>query len=397
MTHVPNQYRNEPYGSPLYASFLVALQEFIGAAALNFHLTLASPTAVQVAAGEASAQVGLGIDGLWRFIYATANTAISGSAGTQDLFAVCGDNEFDSNPDPPPPEIDNTVYSFGLVAVAHGGLPTPSGSVTHWRKVGEVDWSGTQITGLRTTVGEVDNSQPVVPTAASSALTPVRVIAATGQTASMQIWQTALGAALATLTAAGGLTLSDVLTAASAVLTGALTADSAALQTLTVANAAQVGASSTCPTVTPYTDSTTKMASTEFVQHALQAWGITKTHRDTHVVAWDDKTAPRSNASVVGSIPITLGAGQTAKLLGVKMKCSVAGGTVMKVQTDKAVHGTLVDVAGLTGLTPAIGAYVQTMLGTPLALSDGDEVAVLTSTPGTSLGVKLALVFEYTF
>ena len=39
MPHVPNQYRNEPYGTPLYASFLVALQEFLGSAALNFHLS----------------------------------------------------------------------------------------------------------------------------------------------------------------------------------------------------------------------------------------------------------------------------------------------------------------------------------------------------------------------
>ena len=163
---------------------------------------------------------------------------------------------------------------------------------------------------------------PIHPTAAAPTVIPARVRGAAAQSAALEVWESSAGAVLASLSAAGGLTLSDALVGVSAALTGALSADSGTLNSLTVANAAAVGALSTCPTVTPNTDRTTKMASTAFVHDCLDAFSLTKAHRDTHVVAWDDKTSPRSDASVVGSIPISIVAGGTCKLIGVKIKCS---------------------------------------------------------------------------
>jgi hypothetical protein len=398
-------YRVEPYGSPLYASFLVALQEYLGAGALNFHLSLANSTTVQVIAGVNSAQVGLAIDGLWRFCSATVNTAVTGPAGVYDLYAVCGDNVFTPVVPGPPPEVDNTVYAFALQAIAHGESPSPTPTVTHWRKVGEVDWTGSAITCLRQFVGEFDNTQSLQPVADVPGLTPLIVQAAVGQTAPLQVWETAVKAALATLGADGSLALSGNLSALTAAIVGAVTAASVsagngAFGTLSVSGEADVGPLSTCPTVTPNTDRTTKMASTAFVHDVVDAYSLAKTTRDVHVLAFDDQTSPNPMADIIGSVPIALAAGQSATLIGVKHKCSSLGTSpyaVFRVLTDHAAHGTLVEVPGLTDISPSQGAFVSQYLGTPMPLFDGDEVAIAYDVEGSCLGVKLALVIETTF
>jgi hypothetical protein len=122
--------------------------------------------------------------------------------------------------------------------------------------------------------------------------------------------------------------------------------------------------------------------------------------RDSHVVAFDDQTAPSQPAtSVLGSIPISLSAGQVTKLVGAYIKCTSVGGTasVFKVQCDHGAQGTLSDVTGLTALTVATGAYaLTTRTGGSLTLAEGDEVAVTLVTPGTSKGCKVALILEST-
>lgn len=152
-----SKYRQLLYGHPVPQSFFDALQEFMGSAANNFALTLVPSgqnNQIQVAAGSANEQVGIAIDGLWRYNATTVATAITGAAGTYNVFVTCSNNEFATNPDPPPPEIDSTVYSFGLVATT---AASPTG-VAHYRKIGEAVFDGAKITSLRQLVGQVDTS-----------------------------------------------------------------------------------------------------------------------------------------------------------------------------------------------------------------------------------------------
>jgi hypothetical protein len=268
------EYRDEPYGSVLYASFLAALQQYIGTTAPNFHLSLANSTTVQVVAGANSAQVGLGIDGLWRYITSTVNTAVSGAAGVYDLFAVTGPNNFQSNPSPPPPELDATNYAFALQALPQGTTPTLSGTVTNYRKVGELDWDGTKITGLRGFVGETNAKDPSSATAPIPTITPERVIGAPSQTAPLGTWESSGGSILARVTSTGGLTLSDALTAPSGAISGSLAVGSVTVTgALSTGTGLAVGGNETVTGTLGVTGATTVSALTASGQIAAQGAG----------------------------------------------------------------------------------------------------------------------------
>jgi microcystin-dependent protein len=159
------KHRQLTYGHPVPQSFFDAFEEFISTLAPNFVLSIpqGSNNQVQIVAGSGNAQVGIGIDGLWRYIAAPINTQVTGPAGTYDLFVTCGDNNFVTNPSPPPPESDNTSYAFGLTAVTAGQTPTIGGGVTHYRRVGQVVTDGTRILALRQLLGEVDGQQLLQP------------------------------------------------------------------------------------------------------------------------------------------------------------------------------------------------------------------------------------------
>lgn len=151
------------YGRPVPQSFFDAWQEFISTLVVNFALTLApgSMNQVQVVAGTGNAQVGVGIDGLWRYNTQTVTTLVAGPAATYDLFVTCGENDFQTNPSPPPPENDNTNYTFALTSVAAGQTPT---GVAHFRRVGQALTDGTRILALRQLVGtSVDGQQLLQP------------------------------------------------------------------------------------------------------------------------------------------------------------------------------------------------------------------------------------------
>jgi microcystin-dependent protein len=156
------KHRQLTYGHPVPQSFFDAFEEFISTLAPNFVLSIpqGSNNQVQIVAGSGNAQVGIGIEGLWRYISATINTQITGSAGTYDLFVTCQDNNFVTNPSPPPPESDNTSYAFNLTAVPTGQTPT---GVPHSRRVGQVVTDGTRILALRQLLGEVDGQQLLQP------------------------------------------------------------------------------------------------------------------------------------------------------------------------------------------------------------------------------------------
>jgi microcystin-dependent protein len=156
-----SKYRQLTYGHPVPQSFFDAFQEFISTLSANFALTLApgSMNQVQVVAGPGNAQVGIGIDGLWRYNSATITTQVTGAAGTYDLFVTCGENSFVTNLSPPPPENDQTNYAFAITAVATGQTPT---GVPHSRRVGQAVTDGTRILALRQMVGGVVDGQQLL-------------------------------------------------------------------------------------------------------------------------------------------------------------------------------------------------------------------------------------------
>ena len=158
-----SKYRQLTYGHPVPQSFFDAFQEYISTlATANFALTLApgSMNQVQVVASPVNGQVGIGIEGLWRYNIATVVTQVTGVAGTYDLFVTCLDNSFPTNLSPPPPETDGTNYAFSLTAVAAGQTPT---GVAHSRRVGQAITDGTRILVLRQLVGQVDGAQLIQP------------------------------------------------------------------------------------------------------------------------------------------------------------------------------------------------------------------------------------------
>lgn len=138
-----------------YASFTDAIQEFIGSAVIGFRLAAASATAITVAAGSGSAQASIGIGGRWRYRSSDFALTISGGAGVKDIFAVTVlDNDFTGAGNDP----DSTVYDWELRATTTGGTPS---SVAAYRKIGEVDWDGSKIIGIRQLIGLGDSTFPI--------------------------------------------------------------------------------------------------------------------------------------------------------------------------------------------------------------------------------------------
>lgn len=344
--------RTLSYGFPLPASWLAALQEFLGATAMNFHLTLIPPvgpavnaTGVQVLAGTLSAQVGLGIDGLFRYITAPATAAVTGSAGLYDVFAVTGPNIFASTPSP---DTDNTIYAFQLQVLPHGTTPTLTTLLTNFRQVGELDWDGTSITSLRQLVGEIDARQAINPTAVGATQPAVRTIVPAAHTAPVQTWEAA-GAVVASVDATGTFTM---------------------------------------PTKAP-SDSSTAGATTAFVH------GSKRVSRQGRAFTMADSFAVDPTVAVLGSFVIAAAAGETVTLVGVWLHSESGSTSVFEVTYDHAVHGTMVPVSGLTGLTPTTGAAQWVAVG-PLPVVDGDRISVVITTLGTSMGCMIEPVTEHT-
>ena len=148
------KHRDFDDGERFYASWTDAIQEYVSTLAANFRLSCASGTVLQVVAGAGSGQVAIGIEGRWRYISSTINVTITGSSEVKDIFAVAvTENDFVGSGNDP----DETDYAFELRSVAAGGTPV---GVVAYRKVGEVDWDGSKIVGVRQTV-QFDSTFPV--------------------------------------------------------------------------------------------------------------------------------------------------------------------------------------------------------------------------------------------
>lgn len=142
-------------GQPVPQSWFQTLMEYISTLVSNVIISLASSTSIQVVAGAGSQQVGLGINGKWRYNAATTTVAHpGGAAGPYDIYAVASDNLFSGTGTG---EVDTTDYTFGLAIVA-GGAAAPTGvyggrAIAHTRKIGTLTWSGTAISDVQQTVG----------------------------------------------------------------------------------------------------------------------------------------------------------------------------------------------------------------------------------------------------
>jgi hypothetical protein len=126
-----------------------ALQELLGSyASSNFELSWDADS-IDLAAGAGDAQVGLAIDGLWRYITAPIVVApLGGVARDLDLYAVCSENNIAG-------EDDDTDYSFGLRLVESAA--TPSGThngnaISNHRKVATAHWDGAAFDRLETDI-----------------------------------------------------------------------------------------------------------------------------------------------------------------------------------------------------------------------------------------------------
>lgn len=172
-------HRNFDHLDVLYASWTDSLQQFIGN--LTTGLRLSAPNATTVRARSTDSQDGMsvGIQGRWRYSSANVDRTVSGSAGVKDVFIVAvTDNDFVGAGDDP----DETNYAFELRVVTTA--TTPAG-VAAYRKIGEVDWDGNVITGIRQLTGAGDTTAPVTPTAPRPEIVPVIAKGAASQTANL--------------------------------------------------------------------------------------------------------------------------------------------------------------------------------------------------------------------
>lgn len=136
------------------------LSAFLSTMEGNFRLRLTNATTIETPAGASEDMVGLGIDGRMRFIEATVQRAHpGGAAGTYDIFATAANPSIASSP---APNTDNTNYAFALAIVATGGTPAiVAGTVDVFRKVGQLEWSGTAITRLTNLINRGRDGDPL--------------------------------------------------------------------------------------------------------------------------------------------------------------------------------------------------------------------------------------------
>ena len=153
------------------------------------NLNIAAKSAgVVMAPVDAQEQLSLGVDGLWRYVEAEVDAAVpSGAAQTYDIVATTTANVFHAPTHEGEGENDETNYAFALRVVTHGTLPS-GGGIAAAQKVGEVDWDGAKIIGIRQSVGTIRSTDPLTPTqplVSVSALSGVGIAGATAAVAKL--------------------------------------------------------------------------------------------------------------------------------------------------------------------------------------------------------------------
>lgn len=147
------------------------------------NLNLTTKNANTIAAPLTSQpQLSLSVEGLWRYVSAEVDAAVpAGAAQTYDIVATTTADEFKAPTKGGEGESDNTNYAFALQVVTHATLPS-GGSIAAAQKVGELDWDGAKITGLRQLVGTLRATDPLTPTQPLSSVSPVSIAGIAGTT-----------------------------------------------------------------------------------------------------------------------------------------------------------------------------------------------------------------------
>lgn len=132
------KWRNLNYGDTVPEAFFDAIMELLGTyMSSNFRVTFVNNTTLRVPASSGDGQVGVAINGRWRYNTANADAVDpGGAAATHTLWVTASDNSFTAGP----PEVDNTVYTFGLQIRASGSPATALA-----RQIGTVEWDGSKI------------------------------------------------------------------------------------------------------------------------------------------------------------------------------------------------------------------------------------------------------------
>lgn len=205
------KYRDYDQGDVFYASTVDAMMEATSTLISGLRLRITSNTVISATAGSDSAQVGVALNGLWRWRTSSFSAAHpGGSAGVFDILVTCSANDFTGVGSDP----DATDYNWSM-AIVTTGSSISGPSIAEYRKVGECDWDGSKITALRQTVGLGDGSASVAPTADVAGQTPVTVRLAASQTAPAIDVKNSGGTSLTTVSSAGAISAPSVtLTAA---------------------------------------------------------------------------------------------------------------------------------------------------------------------------------------
>lgn len=179
-------------GNTAIEPFFDAIQELLSGAAPHFKIEAegSGPYAtLRIRGGSGDDQSSIAVDGRYRFRTTDVTATASGAAATYDLYVTAGDNDFTG----PPTDLDApTDYTFGFQVRAVGSPPT---GVSLYRKVGQIDFDGTNITGIRMFTGDRQDDAPIRPTAPVPTITPLRVRGAATQSAPLLTLEGSGGAA----------------------------------------------------------------------------------------------------------------------------------------------------------------------------------------------------------
>ena len=177
-----NRYRDFAPQSVLPSTWTDAVEDVLsGHAGGNLKLTVASATTIQATGGTDQDRATLVIGGKPRWVEANVVATVSGAAGSKDVWATTGPDSFTiDNGD----ETDTTDHAFGLKI---GGTPSGSGAETHFRKIGEVDWDGAKITGLRQLFGPWATAHTVAAVGQNADVPPVFAKGAPSQAKLLQL------------------------------------------------------------------------------------------------------------------------------------------------------------------------------------------------------------------
>lgn len=164
-----------------------AIQKFLSTGAPSFQITKQDATHIQITAAAGDGAAVIAIAGKWRWIEATISRAHpGGAAGTWDIYVVAVANKIAGG------GIDETSYAYELRILESGKTPTvEAGVVDIFRKVGSLEWSGTQITRVDQTVNSIPTHAHRHATGQPDAIAPADISAATA--AQMTAVQAAFG------------------------------------------------------------------------------------------------------------------------------------------------------------------------------------------------------------